>query len=50
MKPLFICLTAIACHPLALTAEDVIVNPVTMPDEVVAYFMDDFKNSGGGFR
>lgn len=46
MKPLLICLAAFACHPLALTAQDILVNSITMPDEVVAYFMDDFKNSG----
>ncbi len=46
MKPLLICLAAFACYPLALTAEDILVNSITMPDEVVAYFMDDFKNSG----
>lgn len=46
MKPLLICLATIACLSPALTAEEVLVNSITMPDEVVAYFMDDFKNSG----
>lgn len=46
MKPLLACLAAIACCPIASTADDVIVNSINMPDEVVAYFMDDFQNSG----
>jgi len=46
MKPLLACLTAIAFYPIALTADDVIVNSINMPDEVVAYFMDDANNSG----
>lgn len=46
MKPLLLCLAAIAWLPLASSADEVIVDSIAMPDEVVAYFMDDFKNSG----
>jgi hypothetical protein len=46
MKPLLTCLTAIAFYPIALIADDVIVNSITMPDEVVAFCMDDAENTG----
>lgn len=46
MKPLLLCLAAIAWHSCAVQADEIVVNSNESPDDIAAYYMDDFKNSG----